>query len=85
MLSPSQLQFRLMAPEAQGAAVQRLALHGWDAQTISKETGLSEADVHRHLAPRASARIPPVIGAPRSNRTYVRPARSGGSAVWAEI
>jgi hypothetical protein len=50
MLSPSQLQFRLMTPEAQRAAVQRLALHGWDAQTISAQTGMVEADVQRLLA-----------------------------------
>lgn len=50
MLSPSHIQFRLMAPEAQRAAVQRLALHGWDAPTISALTGLREEDVNRHVA-----------------------------------
>jgi hypothetical protein len=50
MLSPSQLQFRLMTPEAQRTAVQRLALHGLDAKTISMQTGLPEGDVHRFLA-----------------------------------
>jgi hypothetical protein len=49
MLSPSQLQFRLMTLEAQCAAVQRLALHGCDARTISMHSGMSEADVHRLL------------------------------------
>lgn len=50
MLSPSQLQFRLMALDAQRAAVQRLALRGWDVTTISLQTGMPEADVHDLLA-----------------------------------
>jgi len=49
MLSSSQLQFRFMTPEAQRAALHRLALHGWDAKTISTHTGMTEADVQRHL------------------------------------
>jgi hypothetical protein len=58
MLSCSQLQFRLMTPEAQHAAVRRLALRGWDAKTISAQTGMPEADVHSLLA---DAAIPAVF------------------------
>lgn len=60
MLSPSQLQFRLMTPEAQRAALQRLALHGWDAKTISTQTGMPEADVQRYLADTWITRTSPV-------------------------
>jgi hypothetical protein len=49
MLSPLQLQFRLMTPEAQRTAVQRLALRGWDAKTISTQTGMAEAEVRLSL------------------------------------
>jgi len=39
-----------MTPEAQRAAVQRLALRGWSTQTISAETGITEREVRRYLA-----------------------------------
>jgi len=45
----SRLQFRLMTPEAQRAAIQRLALRGMDIDTICRQTGLSAADVQRCL------------------------------------
>jgi DNA-directed RNA polymerase specialized sigma24 family protein len=49
MLSPAQLHMRLLPPEAQQTAVQRLALRGWDAKTISTQTGLTEIEVDRLL------------------------------------
>lgn len=49
MLSPAQIQFRLLTPEAQHAAVHRLALRGCDVATISERTGMAEADVKRYL------------------------------------
>ena len=61
MLSVSQLQFRLMTPEAQRAATHRLALHGWDAKTISTHTGMTEADVQRHLSDTGVSRPRPTM------------------------
>jgi hypothetical protein len=49
MFQPTQLQFKLMTPEAQRAAIQRLALCGADLASISERSGLSIADVRRHL------------------------------------
>jgi len=49
MLSAAQLHMRLLPPEAQQTAVQRLALRGWDAKTISTHTGLTEVEVDRLL------------------------------------
>lgn len=49
MLSPAQLHMRLLPPEAQRTAIQRLALRGWDARTISTQTGLTEVEVDRLL------------------------------------
>ncbi len=51
MLSPSQIQFQVLTADAQRAALQRLALRGFDIKTISMQTGMPEADVRRHLAP----------------------------------
>jgi hypothetical protein len=49
MFQPTQLQFKLMTPEAQRAAIQRLALCGADVASICERSGLSVADVRRHL------------------------------------
>jgi hypothetical protein len=49
MFQPTQLQFKLMTPEAQRTAIQRLALCGADLASISERSGLSIADVRRHL------------------------------------
>ena len=49
MLSPSQIQFRMLTTEAQRAALQRLAFRGCDIKTISMQTGMPEADVRSHL------------------------------------
>ena len=46
----TQLQFKQMAPEAQRAALQRLALRGTDIEVICKRTGLCAAEVQRELA-----------------------------------
>jgi DNA-directed RNA polymerase specialized sigma24 family protein len=47
MLSPAHLQFRTMSPEAQRAALQRLAWRGCDPGTISAQTGIPETEVQR--------------------------------------
>jgi hypothetical protein len=50
MYQTTQLQFRLLTPEAQRAAIQRLALRGAGIDVISERTGLPPEDVRRHLA-----------------------------------
>jgi hypothetical protein len=49
MYQTTQLQFKLMTPEAQRTAVQRLALRGMDLETICERTGLSRAEGQRYL------------------------------------
>ena len=44
------LQFKLIPPEAQRTAVQRLALRGLDIQEICARTGLSAGQVGQYLA-----------------------------------
>jgi DNA-binding NarL/FixJ family response regulator len=44
------LQFKLMAPQAQAAAVHRLALSGNDVTEITSRTGLSETQVRSYLS-----------------------------------
>jgi hypothetical protein len=55
---PSQLQFRLLPPEAQRAALHRLALRGCDPMSISVQTGVPEGEVRRQLG-RAAPGIAP--------------------------
>jgi hypothetical protein len=47
MLSPAHLHFRTMSPEAQRAALQRLAWRGCDPGTISAQTGMPETEIKR--------------------------------------
>jgi hypothetical protein len=47
MLTPSHLHFRAMSPEAQQAALQRLAWRGCDPATISAWTGMPELEIRR--------------------------------------
>jgi hypothetical protein len=49
MLSPSHLHFRVMSPEAQQAALQRLAWRGCNLATISAQTGMPESSIRRLL------------------------------------
>lgn len=49
MTLPNQLQFRLLPPEAQNAALHRLALRGCDPVSISAQTGVPESAVRRRL------------------------------------
>jgi len=56
MNTPSQLQFRLLPPEAQRAALQRLALRGCDPMSISVQTGVPEVEVRRQLDRDVNAR-----------------------------
>jgi hypothetical protein len=46
----TQLQFKLVAPEAQVAAIQRLALCGASVEEIAAHIGWIAADVRRALA-----------------------------------
>jgi hypothetical protein len=45
----TQLQFKLMAPEAQRSALQRLALRGMSAEQIAEHTGLDIANVREAI------------------------------------
>jgi hypothetical protein len=54
---PSQLQFKLLPPEAQRAALQRLALRGCDPMSISVQTGVPEVEVRRQLGEAIQIRI----------------------------
>jgi hypothetical protein len=56
MLSPSHLHFRAMSPEAQQAALQRLAWRGCNPATISAQTGMPEADIRRLIELHSLAR-----------------------------
>lgn len=71
MSTAHQLHFRVLPPEAQHAALQRLALHGWDPASISAQTGVPEKVVRRHLA---DAALAPLTGLPlRRRRVLGRP------------
>ncbi len=75
MLSPSQIQFRMMTPDAQRAALQRLTLRGCDIKTISMQTGMPEADVKSHLnvfRKEQENRFVPVAGKPDLDRLMGR-------------
>jgi hypothetical protein len=47
----AQLQFRLMAPDAQRSTIRRLALSGLDDDEIAERTGWSVADIRGVLSP----------------------------------
>ena len=70
----AQLQFRLMAPEAQRSAIRRLALSGLDDQEISDRTGWMVADIRDVLSP-------PMVSAfmPWAMNKVRRSGSSGGS------
>ena len=78
MHQTTQLQFRLMAPEAQHAAVQRLALRGADIETICERTGLSATEVRRYLA----GSLLPRAGTPPASPVYAHWMRQPGSTPW---
>jgi hypothetical protein len=50
MSLPSQLQFRLLPPEARAAAIHRLALQGRDVADISDQTGLPVEEIRPQLS-----------------------------------
>jgi hypothetical protein len=75
VLSPAQLQFRLMTWEAQCAAVQRLALRGLDTRTISAQTGISEEEVRRYLTAASSSDAPRGTAYRWTTRAQASPAR----------
>jgi len=64
MSTAYQLHFRLLPPEAQHAALHRLALHGCDPVSISEQTGMPENVVRRHLSGAALA----TFGLPQQRR-----------------
>ena len=61
MTVPNQLQFRLLPPEAQNAALHRLALRGCDPVSISAQTGVPESAVRRRLADAELAPLPGLL------------------------
>lgn len=65
MSNAHQLQFRLLPPEAQHAALHRLALRGCDPVSISAQTGVPENVVRRHLSGAALASL---TGLPQQRR-----------------
>ena len=69
MLSPAQMHFRMLSPEAQHAALQRLAWRGCDLKAISMETGLPEAAVRQLLDLQSTGAPSAWQRGPKSSRT----------------
>jgi hypothetical protein len=76
MFQPTQFQFKLMTPEAQRAAIQRLALCGADLASICERSGLSVADVRRHLTAGPLQSLAPPWARVRSHKGQHSPHRS---------